>query len=155
MRKLGIALLVVGSSISVLVANGSATLAVAPGVVARQTVALKALVPKGWLIGAAINQNQSDSRDAAAVDIVTAQFNTISPENLLKFQSVHPQPDQYTFGIDPIAWTSSERRIRCPEWDQARDDAHGDSSLRSSRKAPFGSCWTRARLWAPSPASSI
>ena len=62
-----------------------------------QTGALKELVPKGWLIGAAINQNQSDGRDAAAVDLVTRQFNTISPENLLKFQSLHPEPDRYTF----------------------------------------------------------
>ncbi len=71
-----------------------------PGLVSdlsAQTVALKELVPRGWLIGAAINQNQSDGRDAAAVDLVTRQFNTISPENLLKFQSLHPEPDRYTF----------------------------------------------------------
>ena len=67
-----------------------------PGV-AAQTVALKDLVPKGWLIGAAINQNQSDGRDAVAVDLVTRQFNTISPENLLKFQSLHPAADRFTF----------------------------------------------------------
>ena len=28
---------------------------------------------------------------------ITRQFNTISPENLLKFQSLHPEPDRYTF----------------------------------------------------------
>ena len=72
-------------------------LAIAPGIGARQTVALKDLVPRGWVIGAAINQNQSDGRDSTAVEIVTTQFNTISPENLLKFQSVHPQPDRFTF----------------------------------------------------------
>jgi len=64
---------------------------------AAQDPALKDLVPKGWLIGAAINQNQSDGRDTAAVALVTRQFNTISPENLLKFQSLHPEPDRYTF----------------------------------------------------------
>jgi endo-1,4-beta-xylanase len=67
-----------------------------PGV-AAQAVALKDLVPTGWLIGAALNQNQSDGRDTVAVDLVTRQFNTISPENLLKFQSLHPEPDRYTF----------------------------------------------------------
>jgi len=65
--------------------------------VAAQEVALKALVPNGWVIGAAINQNQSDGRDAVAVDLITRQFNTISPENLLKFQSLHPEPDRFTF----------------------------------------------------------
>ena len=62
-----------------------------------QTVALKDIVPAGWLIGAAINQNQSDQRDRLAVDLITRQFSTISPENLLKFQSVHPEPDRFTF----------------------------------------------------------
>ncbi len=64
---------------------------------AAQAVALKDVVPSGWLIGAAINQNQSDARDTVAVDLVTRQFNTISPENLLKFQSLHPEPDRFTF----------------------------------------------------------
>ena len=36
-----------------------------------QSVALKAIVPSGWVIGAAINQNQSDERDGAAVDLIT------------------------------------------------------------------------------------
>jgi len=67
-----------------------------PGL-AAQVGALKEVVPSGWLIGAAINQNQSDGRDTVAVDLVTRQFNTISPENLLKFQSLHPEPDRFTF----------------------------------------------------------
>jgi endo-1,4-beta-xylanase len=65
--------------------------------VSAQTAALKTLVPAGWLIGAAINQNQSDGRDAAAVDLVTRQFNSITPENLLKFESVQRQPGVFTF----------------------------------------------------------
>jgi len=65
--------------------------------VLAQSVALKDIVPKGWLIGAAVNQNQSDGRDGVAVDLITRQFNTISPENALKFQSVHPEPDRFTF----------------------------------------------------------
>ena len=62
-----------------------------------QSVALKDLMPKGTVIGAAINQRQSDGTDTAAVDIITTQFNQISPENLLKFQSLHPAADRYTF----------------------------------------------------------
>ncbi len=33
----------------------------------------------------------------AALAIVKAQFNTISPENVLKWESVHPRPDGYAF----------------------------------------------------------
>ena len=70
--------------------------AVAP-ITARQDVALKDLMPKGMVIGVALNQRQSDGIDTAAVDIVTKQFNQISPENLLKFQPVHPSEDRYVF----------------------------------------------------------
>jgi endo-1,4-beta-xylanase len=74
----------------------SAAIAVAP-MMARQDAALQDLMPKGMVIGVAINQRQSDGADAAAVGIITTQFNQVTPENLLKFQSVHPAADRYTF----------------------------------------------------------
>ena len=51
-----------------------APLAVMPALAYAQPAALKALVPTGWLIGVALNQNQSDGRDAAAVELVTQAF---------------------------------------------------------------------------------
>jgi len=48
-------------------------------------------------IGAALNQSQLDGRDARGVAIIAAQFNTISPENVLKWQAVHPSLDRYNF----------------------------------------------------------
>jgi hypothetical protein len=42
------------------------------------------------------------------------------------------------FELAPIPWTSSERWIRCPRWDQARVlDAHAGGSLTSSKPRPF------------------
>ena len=78
------------------VAFGAAAIVAAP-IAARQDVALKDLMPKGMVIGVAINQRQSDGVDTAAVDLITKQFNQISPENLLKFQPVHPAADRYVF----------------------------------------------------------
>jgi endo-1,4-beta-xylanase len=72
-----------------------AALAVQPAV-AHQDVALKDLMPKGMVIGVAINQ-PFDRVDTAAVDIITKQFNQISPDNVLKFQSTQPAADRYTF----------------------------------------------------------
>jgi endo-1,4-beta-xylanase len=69
----------------------------APAAAALKDAALKDLMPKGMVIGVAMNQRQSDGVDTAAVDIITKQFNQITPENLLKFQSVHPAADRYTF----------------------------------------------------------
>jgi endo-1,4-beta-xylanase len=48
-------------------------------------------------IGAALNPAQFEERDARANPIVAAQFNTISPENVLKWGSVHPRVDGYNF----------------------------------------------------------
>jgi endo-1,4-beta-xylanase len=74
----------------------SVGLAVLP-LAADQDVALKDLMPKGMVIGVAINQRQFDGTDTAAVDIITKQFNQISPENVLKFQATQPAADRYTF----------------------------------------------------------
>jgi endo-1,4-beta-xylanase len=58
---------------------------------------LKDVFKKSFLIGAAINQNQFSERDARGVSIITTQFNSITPENVLKWESVHPQPGKYDF----------------------------------------------------------
>ena len=41
---------------------------------AHQDVALKDLMPKGMVIGVAINNRQFEGTDTAAVDIITKQF---------------------------------------------------------------------------------
>ena len=64
---------------------------------AAQDVALKDLMPKAMVIGVAINQRQFEGADTAAVDLITKQFNQISPENVLKFQPIHPSADSYAF----------------------------------------------------------
>jgi endo-1,4-beta-xylanase len=64
---------------------------------AAEPPSLKDLAPPGLLIGVAVNQRQSDGQDSAAAAIVTGQFDSISPENLLKWGPVHPEPDRYAF----------------------------------------------------------
>jgi endo-1,4-beta-xylanase len=48
-------------------------------------------------VGAAINEAQIAGTDTRAAAIVAAQFDSISPENVLKWESVHPKPDTYNF----------------------------------------------------------
>ena len=48
-------------------------------------------------IGAALNTPQFEDRDPLADPIIESQFNQISPENALKWQSVHPDTDTYNF----------------------------------------------------------
>lgn len=58
---------------------------------------LKDVYLKYFLIGAALNSNQFNERDKNGADLVKKHFNTISPENVLKWQSVHPTKDKYNF----------------------------------------------------------
>lgn len=81
------------STSTLLIAAGLAVLPAA----AYQDQALKDLMPDGMAIGVAINQRQFTGADTAAVDLITKQFNQISPENALKFQPTHPAADRYTF----------------------------------------------------------
>jgi endo-1,4-beta-xylanase len=59
---------------------------------------LKAAFKNDFLIGAALNEAEFTGQNTNAVALVKAQFNTISPENALKWEAVHPKPDQYNFG---------------------------------------------------------
>jgi endo-1,4-beta-xylanase len=59
--------------------------------------ALKGLLPKGMLMGAALSTNQAAEKDAAAAELVARHFNSITPENLLKPEPIHPEPDRYNW----------------------------------------------------------
>jgi len=65
---------------------------------AQPVPALKDAYRGLFRIGAALNPAQFEERDPRGNPIIAAQFNTISPENALKWQSVHPSPDTYNFG---------------------------------------------------------
>ena len=58
---------------------------------------LKEVFKQDFLIGAALNQNQFSERDARGLAIIINHFNSITPENVLKWALVHPQPDAYSF----------------------------------------------------------
>ncbi len=58
---------------------------------------LKDVFKDYFLIGAALNRTQIYEEDKRGANIVKTQFNTISPENILKWGLVHPQADKYDF----------------------------------------------------------
>lgn len=59
--------------------------------------ALKKVFAKDFYIGVALNQDQVAGKDAAAMALVKEQFNSITPENVLKWERVHPELDKYNF----------------------------------------------------------
>ena len=66
---------------------------------AQTPTPLKDAYRDAFLIGAAINTAQITGQDTRGDAIIEVQFNSISPENALKWENVHPQPGVYAFDI--------------------------------------------------------
>lgn len=64
--------------------------------VAQKKTTLRKAFKKSFLIGVAINTRQMNGRDSLATPLI-AEFNSISPENDLKWAVIHPQPNEYKF----------------------------------------------------------
>jgi endo-1,4-beta-xylanase len=64
-----------------------------------ETPSLKDTFKDSFLVGAALNLAQFTEEDARGSSLVKAQFNSISPENVSKWERVHPQPDRYSFEL--------------------------------------------------------
>jgi endo-1,4-beta-xylanase len=63
-----------------------------------QQATLKQAYDGCFVVGAALNAAQFTGQDAKEVDIIRSQFSSVSPENVLKWESIHPQPHTYNFG---------------------------------------------------------
>ena len=61
------------------------------GVSHAQPATLKDAFQGIFRIGAAINQSQFEEKDARGDSVIAAQFNTISPENALKWESIRSE----------------------------------------------------------------
>ena len=59
---------------------------------------LKEAFKNDFLIGAALNEAEFTGRNTNAVAIIKAQFDSISPENALKWECIHPRRFGFDFG---------------------------------------------------------
>lgn len=60
-------------------------------------IGLKDIVGDKFLIGAAINVNQSSGRDTSSIKILKRHFNSIVAENCMKSEEIHPEEDRFDF----------------------------------------------------------
>lgn len=58
---------------------------------------LKEAYKDHFLIGTALGANQVAGDDPQALELTIQQFNTITPENAMKFGPIHPEPDSFNF----------------------------------------------------------
>jgi endo-1,4-beta-xylanase len=59
---------------------------------ANTTIPLKDAFKNDFMIGVALNQRQFTEQDTNGAALVKRQFNAISPENVMKWESIHPRP---------------------------------------------------------------
>jgi len=59
--------------------------------------ALKDVFKDDFYIGAALSLNQISGNEPDTMALVEKHFNTITPENILKWEEVHPEPNKYNF----------------------------------------------------------
>lgn len=55
--------------------------------------ALKDAYQQDFLVGAAVNGAQFTEKDARGAALIKNQFNSITPENALKWENIHPRLD--------------------------------------------------------------
>jgi endo-1,4-beta-xylanase len=65
--------------------------------VAPARTALREILKGRFLLGAALNDAQIAGEDPVALEIVGRHCSAISPENVLKWDVVHPEPDRFDF----------------------------------------------------------
>ncbi len=58
---------------------------------------LKDVFKDDFYIGAALSLNQISGNEPNALALVEKQFNSITPENILKWEEIHPEPNKYNF----------------------------------------------------------
>jgi len=66
---------------------------------ANAETTLKDAYKDAFAIGAAMNAAEITGRDTKSDAIVLSQFSSISPENDLKWERVHPTPERYDFAV--------------------------------------------------------
>ena len=77
----------------------TALLATCVAASAQQPTTLKQAYGGIFHVGAAINERQISGTDVLGDSILAAQFDSISPENVLKWERVHPRSDTYNFDL--------------------------------------------------------
>jgi len=66
--------------------------------VAQTAATLRDAYKDAFRFGCAVNEAMVSGADRAAQDIVVRQFNSITPENVMKAEVINPRPGVYNFG---------------------------------------------------------
>jgi endo-1,4-beta-xylanase len=63
------------------------------------TATLKDTFKDAFYVGVAVNSSQITGTDAQGDALIVQQFNSITPENVMKWEVIHPRPDAFDFSL--------------------------------------------------------
>ncbi|MGF1584483.1 MAG: endo-1,4-beta-xylanase [Bacteroidales bacterium] len=61
------------------------------------SIRLKHEFSDAFLIGTAMNRRQIYGDDTSSIEIIKTHFNSLTPENITKWQVIHPKPGEFNF----------------------------------------------------------
>jgi endo-1,4-beta-xylanase len=91
-------------------AGWTALIAAVTATSAQTPTTLKEAYRDSFHVGVAINEAQITGTGARGVAIVETQFDSISPENVLKWERIHPKPNTYSFELADQYMAFGEKR---------------------------------------------
>lgn len=94
-KNLSVATILVCSLIGLLSASNSSKRITSK----KEIPSLKEVFKNDFLIGTALNTDQILQKDPKADALIQQQFNTITPENIMKCEVINPQWDVYNFDL--------------------------------------------------------
>jgi len=75
--------------------------------------ALKNIFKNDFRIGVALSLDQVNGKEPNATALVEKHFNSITPENILKWEEVHPEPNKYNFdAVDRFVALGEKNKIQ-------------------------------------------
>ncbi len=63
----------------------------------KEEPTLKKIFEDDFYIGAALSGSQINAEDSATTHVIETEFNSITPENVMKWMYIHPEPDSFYF----------------------------------------------------------
>ncbi len=65
----------------------------------QENLSLKSALNGKFLIGTALNKEQIQDEDPAAVEVILKHFSSVVAENCMKSERIHPKEDEYNFSL--------------------------------------------------------
>lgn len=65
----------------------------------KEYLSLKDVFKNDFYIGTALNQDQIEGVDSKSLILLNKHFNSITAENVMKWDNIHPGPDKYNFEL--------------------------------------------------------